>query len=148
MSLEYEQLTSAGGVVFRITNENLLFLLLGFKKRKIWCLPKGLIEKGESEVEAAQREVEEETGINDIKLIDKIGAISYKFWLRGRRYHKTVHFYLFETKQETARVSWEHDTCDWFNYEAAHIMLTYPKEEEILKKGYEIIVNLNKFQNS
>jgi 8-oxo-dGTP pyrophosphatase MutT (NUDIX family) len=140
--LEYKQLTSAGGVVYRITNNSLSFLILGFKGRKVWCLPKGLIETGESELEAAEREVNEETGINDIKLNEKIGTIAYKFWLRGRRYHKTVHFYLFETEQENAKVSLEHDTYVWVSFREALKILTYPKEKEMLKQGFAIIENL------
>ncbi len=142
ISLKYEQLTSAGGVVFRLSYGTPRFLLLGFKRRKTWCLPKGLIEKGEGELEAAKREVEEETGISQLRLIDKIGAISYEFWLRGRRYHKTVHFFLFETEQEYARVSREHDRCAWFNFEEAVRISTYLKEKEMLKKGYAIILNM------
>ena len=137
-------LVSAGGVVFRRDREGPLFLLLGFKKRGVWCLPKGLIEGEESELEAARREVEEETGIRDLRLVDKIGTISYEFWMHGRHYHKTVHFFLFETGEKDAKVSWEHDTCKWFNFENAIKALTYPKEKEILRKGCSIIKDLDK----
>ncbi|MEM2122024.1 MAG: NUDIX domain-containing protein [Candidatus Bathyarchaeia archaeon] len=136
-------LASAGGVVFRRSIAGPLFLLLGLKKRGIWCLPKGLIEDGESELEAARREVEEETGIGDLRLIDEIGVINYEFWMHGRHYRKMVYFFLFETEREDAKVSWEHDTCRWFNFDESIKALTYPKEKEILKKGYEIIKNIN-----
>ncbi|MGC8961867.1 MAG: NUDIX hydrolase [Candidatus Bathyarchaeia archaeon] len=142
--MDYEMLTSAGGVIFRQSHTGPLFLLLRLKKRNIWCLPKGLIEDGESELEAAKREVEEETGIHDLRLIDKIGTINYEFRMHGRHYHKTVHFYLFETEREDAKVSWEHDACGWFNFEEAVKALTYPKEKEVLRGGYEIIKNLIK----
>lgn len=137
--MEYTQLTSAGGVVFRYTTGNPVFLLLGFKKRKIWCLPKGIIEKGESEFDTAKREVEEETGISDLKYIDNIDSIRYEFWIKGKRYHKQVYFFLFQTNQENAKVSLEHDVCAWFNFEEAINKLTYFKEQSILKNGYKII---------
>ena len=137
--MEYTQLTSAGGVVFRYMSGNPTFLLLGFKKRKIWCLPKGIIEKGESEFDTAKREVEEETGITDLEYIDKIGSIRYEFWVKGKHYNKQVYFFLFQTHQDNAKVSPEHDICAWFNFEEAINNLTYSKEKSILKNGYKII---------
>jgi 8-oxo-dGTP pyrophosphatase MutT (NUDIX family) len=140
--LGYSMLASAGGVVFRRSHGGPLFLLLELRRRNVWCLPKGLIEEGESPLEAARREVEEETGLDDLKLIDEIGAISYEFWMHGRHYRKTVYFFLFETEREDAKVSWEHDACKWFSFDEGLNALTYPKEKEILKKGYEIIKNI------
>ncbi|MBS7644558.1 MAG: NUDIX domain-containing protein [Candidatus Bathyarchaeia archaeon] len=138
----YETLTSAGGVVFRRSPMGPLFLLLRLKRRSIWCLPKGLIEDGESELEAAKREVGEETGIDDLRLIDEIGTINYEFWMHGKHYRKTVYFFLFETEKEDAKVSWEHDACRWFSFEEAFKALSYPKEKEILRRGYKIIKNI------
>ncbi|MBS7658632.1 MAG: NUDIX domain-containing protein [Candidatus Bathyarchaeia archaeon] len=130
---------SAGGVVFRREKDKILFFLLGFKEKKIWCLPKGIIEKGESELEAAKREVAEETGIKNLKLISKIGSINYQFWFRKNKINKTVHFYLFETDQVETKIGEEHDTYGWFTFNEALKSLSYNGEKEILKKAYEII---------
>jgi 8-oxo-dGTP pyrophosphatase MutT (NUDIX family) len=136
--LNKRHLISAGGVVFRVDNDNPIFLLLGFKRRIIWCLPKGIIEEGETEFEAAEREVKEETGLKDVNLLNKIGDIHYNFWSRGRNFDKTVHFYLFETRQKETMVGEEHDMYAWYGYERALDVLTYRNERDILKKGYEI----------
>lgn len=58
---------AAGGAVFNSYNQLLLIHRKGF-----WDLPKGKIEKSESIKEAAIREVEEETGILDPKIIKSI----------------------------------------------------------------------------
>lgn len=58
---------AAGGVVFNEEKKVLLIFRRGF-----WDLPKGKIEKGESIPEAAVREVEEETGVVNPKIIEKI----------------------------------------------------------------------------
>ena len=137
--MEKEHRVSAGGVVFRVENQEAIFLLSGFTKRNIWCLPKGLIEEGESELDTAKREVGEETGITSLKLISKIGSIHYQFWLKKAFINKTVHFYLFETNQVETRVSEEHDRYGWFNYKKAFEVLSYKNEREILVKAHEIL---------
>ncbi len=55
---------AAGAVVFRRTERGVLLLLL--RAYKNWDFPKGLIEPGESELDAAKRECAEETGITDL----------------------------------------------------------------------------------
>ncbi len=133
-----ERRVSAGGVVFRAENGAPIFLLIGFKKRNIWCLPKGLIEEDESEIDAAQREVREETGITRLDLIGKIGSIHYQFWIKEGIIDKTVHFYLFETDQVQTTVGEEHDIYSWFNYRQAVESLSYKNEQEILKEAFKM----------
>jgi 8-oxo-dGTP pyrophosphatase MutT (NUDIX family) len=134
-----ERLISSGGVVFRRSNSQVFYLLLGFKRRNIWCLPKGLIEPGESEIDAATREVREETGVNSLKLVDKIGVIRYQFGYRDKRFDKTVHFFLFETDQVETTVGTEHDMYSWLPYDKAILALSYPNERDILEKANEMM---------
>lgn len=59
--------TSAGLVLYRLTNGTLEVLLgrLGgplWAKREHWTIPKGIVEAGEGQLEAALREFSEETG--------------------------------------------------------------------------------------
>jgi 8-oxo-dGTP pyrophosphatase MutT (NUDIX family) len=137
-----ERLVSSGGVVFRRSGSEVFYLLLGFRKRRIWCLPKGLIEHGETEMEAAKREVMEETGLKSLKLIEKIGTIQYKFGYRERRFDKTVHFFLFETHQVETTVGTEHDVYMWLPYEKAIQAMSYPNEREILEKAHLMVKTL------
>ena len=134
-----ERLISSGGVVFRKSNSQVFYLLLGFKRRNIWCLPKGLIEPGESDIDAATREVREETGVNSLKLVDKIGVIRYQFGYRDKRFDKTVHFFLFETDQVETTVGTEHDMYSWLPYDKAILALSYPNERDILEKANEMM---------
>lgn len=134
-----ERLVSSGGVVFRMSSSQVFYLLLGFKRRNIWCLPKGLIEPGESEIDAATREVREETGVNSLKLVDKIGVIRYQFGYRDKRFDKTVHFFLFETDQVETTVGTEHDMYSWLPYDKAILALSYPNERDILEKANEMM---------
>ncbi|MEL6923542.1 MAG: NUDIX domain-containing protein [Bacteroidota bacterium] len=63
----YKIIEAAGGLVFNEKGEVLFIHRLGW-----WDLPKGKLEKGESIGEGAVREVEEETGLKDIQLGEKI----------------------------------------------------------------------------
>lgn len=134
-----ERLVSSGGVVFRKSDSQILYLFLGFRRRNIWCLPKGLIEPGESEIDAATREVREETGVSSLKLVEKIGAIRYQFGYKDRRFDKTVHFFLFETDQVETVVGTEHDVYTWLPYEKAMQTLSYSNERDILERANSMI---------
>ena len=133
------RVTSAGGVVYRWDKEKPLFLLLGNNKRGVWCLPKGLIEPDEDEVTTAMREVREETGVSRVKIKGKIGLIKYQFGFRFKTYHKTVHFFLFETDQADSKVGTEHDFMEWMPYDRALETLSYPNEKEVLSKAWNMI---------
>jgi len=61
-----EEEKSAGAVTFYKEGSNIEFLLLHYGKGH-WGFPKGHIEANESEEQAMLRELEEETGINDVK---------------------------------------------------------------------------------
>ena len=140
--MDLERLVSSGGVVFRRSQPQIFYLLLGFKQRNIWCLPKGLIEPGETEIEAATREVREETGVSSLKLVEKIGTIRYEFSYRGKRFDKTVHFFLFETDQVETTVGTEHDMYTWLPFEKAIQVLSYPNERDILERANTMVTAL------
>ena len=55
---------AAGAVVFRRTAQGVRYLVL--RAFANWDFPKGLVEPGESEFDAARREVAEETGLADL----------------------------------------------------------------------------------
>jgi len=143
-----ERLVSSGGVVFRRADSQIFYLLLGFKRRNIWCLPKGLIELGETEIEAATREVREETGVSDLKLVDKIGTIRYQFGYREKRFDKTVHFFLFETNQVETTVGTEHDVYAWLPFEKAIETMSYPSERDTLERANLMVTALIQKQST
>ncbi len=60
--MKTERQISSCGVVFRRSNGLVDIALIAVKEGKVWCLPKGLVEKGENIARTAHREVKEETG--------------------------------------------------------------------------------------
>ena len=64
--------TSSGGVVYRMLDDGPHFLLIRDPYEN-WGLPKGHLEGGETPVEAAVREVMEETGLNELRVAGAAG---------------------------------------------------------------------------
>ena len=85
---------AAGGLVKR-TDNKLLFI---FRNNK-WDLPKGGVEKKELIIDAAKREVTEETGVADI-IVEKKISETYHIFKKGKifRLKKT---YWFKCQQHT-----------------------------------------------
>lgn len=75
----FKLIRAAGGLV---KNKHKEFLLIF--RHGLWDLPKGKIDKGEKDEEAAKREVTEETGINRLQITSKL-AISYHLFLQKDR---------------------------------------------------------------
>jgi len=139
-------IVSAGGVIFRVSGDKVEVAITARDSGKIWSLPKGLVEKGESLEDAALREVSEETGLTG-KLMRKIDTIDYWFYWRPKevRFHKFVHFFLLEhTGGDIAKHDWEVDEVRWFPIDDAIEKLTYKSEREVLEKAKKLIVELTR----
>ena len=127
---------SAGVVLFRRENNKVLYLLLKYGWGH-WGFIKGHIEPGEKEIDAARREAKEEAGIEDLEFIFGFREkIEYTYTLRGEKRHKTVYYYLAETKQSEVKLSYEHTDYAWLPYEKALKRITYDNDREVLKKAH------------
>ena len=131
---------SAGAVVFRKTNSGeTLFLLLRNTKGHA-DFPKGNLEAGESEEQAAKRETEEESGINDIVFIPGFReSIKYFYRRDGISINKEVVYFLAETKTDQVKISWEHAGFEWLNYKQAMEKIDYPSTKSVMKKAHEFL---------
>ncbi|MGC9031606.1 MAG: methylated-DNA--[protein]-cysteine S-methyltransferase [Minisyncoccia bacterium] len=138
---------SAGGIVFRKTNGDIQYLLLHYPKgsrtkKDYWDFPKGHVEKGEKLIETAKREINEETGLNDIKIIDGFKeTIKYYFYSQGKRVLKFVTFFLVSTNQEEITISKEHIGFTWAPFKEAIKILTYDNAKSVLKKANDFLIN-------
>jgi 8-oxo-dGTP diphosphatase len=129
--------TSSGGIIFRTSENNIEVVLVAVRGRKTWCLPKGIINKGEDPPTAALREVREETGLNG-GILDKIGQISYWYFLKKEsiRIHKTVHLFLLRyVDGSTDDHDHEVDEAKWFPIDDAIEKLLYKSEKQIMQKA-------------
>jgi 8-oxo-dGTP pyrophosphatase MutT (NUDIX family) len=130
---------SAGALVFRRTSGGPRYLLLRYPAGH-WDLPKGNIEKGEEPIQTMVREVKEETGIVDLRVVPGYEKkIEYFYRRDGKKVHKTVVFFLAETAVEKVTISFEHQDYAWFDYSEAIKTVTYPNARRLIREGEAFI---------
>jgi ADP-ribose pyrophosphatase YjhB (NUDIX family) len=72
---------TAGGVVFRnsSTKPGEIEILLIQDSKGRWTIPKGHIEEGEKSSATAEREIREETGLQEMKILNWLGKINFRY---------------------------------------------------------------------
>ncbi len=101
-----------------------------------WDFPKGHVEDNETELETATRELQEETGIDNFKLIDNFRhKITYNIHKNNGLIPKEVIFFLAESSTKSIQLSSEHQNYSWLNFDLAHDSLTYANAKEVLVKA-------------
>jgi 8-oxo-dGTP diphosphatase len=136
---------SSGGVIFRRRGDDFEVALVSVKGGRNWCLPKGIVDKGETPEVTAVREVREESGLNG-KIIDGLGEISYWYYIQGEntKCRKTVHFFLMEYEGgSTSQHDFEVDAAQWFPLADALKKISFKGDREILEKAREKIKALD-----
>ena len=126
--------TSCGTVVINLGN----ILLLEYPQGH-WDFPKGHVEESDpSRIDAAKRELQEETGIDDIKIIQGFEErTEYDFRHRGKKIEKEVFWYIGETGIIDVQISHEHRNYLWLDWEQAIEMLTHDESKAVLKSAHE-----------
>ncbi|HET8673776.1 MAG TPA: NUDIX hydrolase [Thermoleophilaceae bacterium] len=129
MALERE--FSAGGVVVRTMRGRPYIAAVRVKDGTVLALPKGHIDPGESSVEAAAREVHEETGVVGT-LVEKLEDVRYWYTREGTRVLKVVSFYLFRYRSGSVRNhDHEVDSAEWVPLADAPRLLSYRGEKQV-----------------
>ena len=116
------------------------------KQKPVLCLPKGLVDAGEKALEAALREVQEETGIIAVPVV-KLADIKYVYvrsWGDRERVFKIVSFYLL--RYESGRIDniseemrIEVGRALWVPLEEAPRLLAYRGEKQMARKALEYV---------
>jgi 8-oxo-dGTP pyrophosphatase MutT (NUDIX family) len=121
---------SAGGLVVRRFRGR-PFLAVVRVRDDVLALPKGHPEPGEAAVEAARREVREETGLS-AEALEKLGDIRYWYSRGGERVMKIVSFFLFRWRSGSVR-DHDHEVEEalWIPLEDAPRRLAYRGERDM-----------------
>ena len=134
----------AGFVIFRRTTEGTKFLLL-YRRGSYWNFPKGHFKPGERTIDAALRELEEETGIkkSELRIIPNFRAYErFQFRVGNERIFDTVILFLAEThKAEIAIRPREHSGYAWFlPRDAANIIgKKYEDTRKVLRQANQFL---------
>lgn len=132
---------SAGGIVIRHRDQGpeiVLGLRRGRRRAPSWSLPKGTPAAGETPAQTATREVSEETGL-EVRIIDSVGDIHYRFVRDGQRIDKTVHYFLMEvTGGDIADHDGEFVDVRWFTISEAEALMRFPTERDIVVRALPV----------
>jgi 8-oxo-dGTP pyrophosphatase MutT (NUDIX family) len=134
-ALRNARATSAGGVVHRTVEGRIEIVLVHRRHPRLWALPKGTPDAGETVEETALRETREETGL-EVELEERLRSISYVF-VRGRtRFHKTVHFFLMRpVGGDVSLHDHEFDEVRWFQLEEGMELMTHATERSVVEEA-------------
>ncbi len=102
---------------------------------QFWTFPKGHPEVGESKETTALRELKEETGIADIRLLpDILFSTEYVFVHEDLKIHKRVEFFLGYVNDTKTLITQPHEVVDvqWCDFTTANELLTHQNTRKIL----------------
>jgi 8-oxo-dGTP pyrophosphatase MutT (NUDIX family) len=117
------------------------YLLLNYGK--YWDYPKGHVEKGESDLDAAMRELKEETGIEQVEPVEGFKEEMTYFFRDKKKglIKKTVVFFLARSDSDRVVISDEHEGGEFVAYDQALKQLGYDNARKILRAAEEFLTN-------
>lgn len=134
------EIRAAGGVVWRPTaGGGRVYAVVHRPAYDDWTLPKGKLAAGESEIEGALREVEEETGMS-CRVDRPLGATSY-IDRKGRP--KVVVYWLMQATGGSFEPGEEIDECRWLPLAEVLDLLSYARDHTLLSSLQESVLEVS-----
>lgn len=135
---------AAGVVVYRDTEGGRIYLLLRSRltRSPMWEFPKGGVEAGETEREAAERELREETGLapRDVEVREGFREEERYFFTLGQGRARTlvmkrVTYYLARARTERVDLSHEASDFRWVPFPEARRLVRFRAKQEVLDRA-------------
>ena len=131
----------AGGIIINQLNK----IAIVNQNYDSWSLPKGHIDKGETAIDAAIREIYEETGIINPTLIKKVGVYErYRIGLDGNddlSELKRIHIFLFKSTQKILKpIDKNNPEAKWIDTKEVENYLTHREDINFFKKNIKLII--------
>ena len=132
----------AGGIIINQLNK----IAIVNQNHDSWSLPKGHIDKGETAIDAAIREIYEETGIINPTLIKKVGIYErYRIGLDGNddlSELKRIHIFFFESTQKILKpIDKNNPEAKWINIKEVENYLTHKEDIKFFKENIKLFIN-------
>ena len=103
--------TTSGGIVFREAKPGQVEVLLIQDAKNRWTIPKGHVEPNEEPRQTAEREIQEETGLKEMKVLNWLGKVNFRYRRNQTLVLMTMHIYLVQALGDTNALKPE----DWLN---------------------------------
>ena len=129
------EVLAAGGIVWRRTDGDVEVLVVHRPKYDDWSFPKGKLDPGETEAEAARREVEEETGLR-CRLGPELGVTAY---VDGKGRQKQVRYWAMTVEGGAFAPNPEVDRVRWLRPGKARSRLTYRRDGLLLDVALAVL---------
>ena len=135
---QFKFIPAAGGIVLREENGHHSYLFI--ERLGHLDFPKGKIEKNETPLEAAQREIQEECGIHGIQFIQALPHSFHTYFGYGQHALKETHWFLFRYEgSETLTPQLEEDitAAKWLSKNEVFEQLdrTYASLVDVIRTG-------------
>src|SRR5205085_510310 len=96
-------------------------------------LPKGHVERGETEEEAGVREVKEETGLRHPKIVERLGTVENRFAYQKHRYERTEVWFLMTVDDLSSDPPEEQWRPEWYALDGIDDLMTFDAEKIALR---------------
>jgi len=130
-----KQTSSAGGIIVRNGR-----IVLVNQAGKSWSFPKGHVERGETLLTAARREIREECGLVKIELVKELAPYKRVGRKNGKKEMKSLHFFLFTAKEEKLKpIDKAITEARWVDIDKVAEILTNEKDKEFFLRIKSVI---------
>ena len=131
MKKKFNQTITAGGIILNEFNE----VVVVNQNYDSWSLPKGHVEKNETILDAAKREIYEETGLQEISYVKDLGYYErYRIGIDGKddlTESKKIYIFLFSCKKQKLQpIDPLNPEAKWVSPNQVSHFLTHPKDKE------------------
>ncbi len=132
---------TAGGIVFRRGKDAAVEILLIADSKNRWTIPKGHIEDGETPRQTAEREIQEETGLKTMKVLDWLGKINFRYRRINTLVLMTTEIFLVEAQGDSDKIipqEWM-TGIKWFSVKDALDKIEYEDISKLILLGLKKI---------
>lgn len=126
--------TTAGGIVFRRSEKGEVEILLTQDAKDRWTIAKGHIEPGETPRQTAEREIQEETGLKEMTVMNHLGKTQFRYRRQNSLVLMTMHIFLVKALGDTNKLTKEEwmNGIGWFPFTKALDMIEYEGIEKLM----------------